>query len=53
VNWKITCRSEAGPSVSEGSITYRDTTYKGESAITAQGITMHSRMSGRYIGPCN
>jgi len=53
VNWTITCRGEGGSSVSKGSITYSNTTYKGEATVTTQGRTMTSKMSGRYVGPCN
>lgn len=53
VEWKMECSSEAGKSTSEGKMIYANTTAKGEITVITNGMTMVSKISGRYIGNCN
>ena len=52
VSWKMECRSEAGVSTSEGTMSYSGTTATGDITATAQGMVMKTKVSGRRTGPC-
>ena len=52
VQWKIECSSDGSKSLSEGKILYSNTTAKGEIKVTTQGMTMISKLNGRYTGKC-
>lgn len=52
VQWKIECSSGDGKSLSEGKILYSNTTAKGEINVITQGMTMISKLNGRYTGKC-
>ena len=52
VSWRIECKKGEG----EGEITYKGSTYKGsfrmKTVEDGQAMTMNSKMSGKYLGPC-
>ena len=52
VSWTVVCNTPAGSSTGYGKITYNGDTMKGTMTMTAQGMKMVSRFSGRYMGPC-
>ena len=57
VSWKVTCKSGASETASEGSITYKGETFDGTINVAMNGgpISMKATtvMSGKYIGPCD
>lgn len=52
VSWRIECKTPAGPSTSEGTMTYSGNTAKGVINSMAQGMSMKSTIKGRRTGPC-
>ena len=52
VSWRMECKKSEG----EGEITYRGATYNGffkmKMVEDGQTMTMNTKMSGRYLGPC-
>lgn len=53
VSWTVVCDTPAGSTTGKGKITYQDDTMEGSMTMTAQGMKMISRFSGRHIGPCS
>lgn len=52
VEWKMECTSEAGKSTSSGKIIYTKITAKGQIDVITQGMTMKSKITGKYTGKC-
>jgi hypothetical protein len=52
VSWRVVCKDGEG----EGEITYRGTSYKGtfrmKMAEGGETMTMNTKLSGKYLGPC-
>lgn len=52
VSWKMECHTEGERVLSEGKMSYRDTTAKGKVQVTTHGIAMTSKISGQRTGNC-
>lgn len=52
VSWTIECKTPDGPFTSDGSITYRGTTFDGIIKIKQKDMEMTQIMNGKWIGEC-
>lgn len=53
VSWTVVCDTPAGSTTGKGKITYKGDTMEGSMTMTAQGMKMVSRFTGRHVGPCS
>jgi len=53
VEWKMECNGEDGKVISDGKISYSNTSAKGDIKILMNGMKMTSKLSGQYTGACN
>lgn len=52
VSWIMECKTPEGPVVSEGTVTYKDTTFDGVIKMKQRGMEFTQTMKGRWIGEC-
>ncbi len=52
VTWKIKCNAQGMDMVGDGSITYSGDKFKGSLETSMNGMTMTTKMSGKWIGKC-
>jgi len=52
VLWTVECKGPKGPVISEGTVTYRGTTFDGAIKIKEKGMEITQVMNGKWIGEC-
>lgn len=51
--WSIKCKTDDGVMTGSGKVTYSGSTFAGEMKINQGGMTVTSKMKGKYIGKCD
>lgn len=52
VSWIMECQTPEGKFVTEGTITYKGTTFDGISKMKHSGMEITQKMNGKWIGEC-
>jgi hypothetical protein len=52
VLWTVECKTPEGPVVSEGTVTYKGTTFDGVVKMKHFGMDITQNMNGKWIGEC-
>lgn len=52
VSWTMECKTPDGKMISEGTITYKGTTFDGSIKVKHKEIDMIQTMTGKWIGEC-
>ncbi|MEJ5226351.1 DUF3617 family protein [Thermodesulfovibrio sp.] len=52
VSWLTECQTPDGKLITEGTITYKGTTFDGVSKIKHGGMEITQKMNGKWIGEC-
>lgn len=52
VSWILECKTPKGPVISEGTVTYKGTTFDGVIKMKDRDMDFTQTMNGRWIGEC-
>lgn len=52
VSWVVECKTPQGPVTSEGTVTYKGTTFDGVIKMKDRGMEITQTMNGKWIGEC-
>lgn len=52
VAWSMECQTPDGPFFSEGTVTYKGTSFDGVGKMKHSGVEITQKMSGKWIGEC-